>query len=297
MNLKSVELYKTYCKTRQTVFNRRIYEPGYQDDFFQGYSFTNNYRILDRVSQYELENVIYGSKLSQSPVDVINRIFLFNQFKTVAFWENCKTLPYSSIPEFIETYSGEEKLFTSAYMVPGKKGEKKAVTILKRFKLLETYKSELVRHIDFKSINGIYKTLLLIPGISDFLASQVCFDFLWHDSTSGWEPLYQLGKGAKEGVRKLGLTGDAETAIKQASMVLTDANFPNLVVNETELLLSPSDIQNTFCEFGKVARLYLPELNGKETTVKRRYKPNEKKIQYKIPAFMLSKGSGLVSLH
>jgi len=226
---------------------------------------------------------------------------MFNQFKTIAFWDTLKAsgiTKLSDIPKMIQEYQGAAKLFTSAYVVPGKAGETKGQTIINRTIALVGCKGLLKVAIANKDINEVYKILTNINGIGGFLGSQVCFDFLWHESTEGWEPLYQLGVGAIRGATKMGLNPKKpQDSLETAKKVLTD--YPYAYANGQPVPLFPADIQNTFCESDKWFRLVRPDIKtsaSAPTTIKNKYKPGSE-IQYKVPGFWVgTKGLVVVDL-
>jgi hypothetical protein len=303
--------YAEFVCRRQSVLLNKIYtSSSYVDPVLGTNKFTNVQRIFDRVSQYELKEVLYTD--SQKLEDLILRVFIFNQFKTEAFWKYLKSRDYC--PEFksfnaeeftrlITEYSGKDKLFTSAYVVPGKSGESKAETI--------AWRAEWLTKVTDWSGKGSRKGLTLfnilteIRGIGSFLASQVVFDLLWHESFKDWQPLYTLGVGAVRGAFKLGLIPnankvtpqEAEYALKKALEVVQESEYPYATANRQNVELNPADIQNTFCETDKWFRLTHPELQvskSSPTRIKNVYKPRAA-IEYKVPGWWVG-AEGIVTI-
>jgi hypothetical protein len=286
------QLYIDFIMERQYTFTRRLTDVKYVSDMLSPYKFTNVYRCLDRVSQYMLRTVMYEG--DQKPLSVLKRLFLFDQFKTIAFWETLKESKISKLsglPDMVSTYNSKQlPLFTSAYVVPGKAGEPKALTIANRCRALSDLDLKLA--IEARNINSIYEQLKTIDGIGDFLASQVCFDFLLHESTAGWEPLYALGVGAVRGAKKLGLDPTKpEECLKQVLDIVDMSPFKYLIAKGQLVKLSPADAQNTLCEFDKFCRIACPELASDRKNIKGRHSPNPDKLSYVIPT-----ASGLVPL-
>ena len=62
--------------------------PYSQDEIFQQYKFTNVYRVLDRVSQYLLQEVIYHPEaLRLKAEDLLLNILIFKIFNKIETWE------------------------------------------------------------------------------------------------------------------------------------------------------------------------------------------------------------------
>ena len=301
------------CK-RQSVLLKKMYtSTSYVDPVLGTNKFTNVQRVFDRVSQYELKEVLYTG--SQQFEDLILRVFIFNQFKTEAFWEYLKSRDYciefksfnaKEFTKLITEYTGKEKLFTSAYVVPGNSGESKAETIAWRARGLKNVL------VNIKQLGGIPNkaehllyVLKEISGIGDFLGSQVVFDLLWHEAFKDWKPLYILGVGAVRGAFKLGLIPnankatpeEAEYAIKKALEVIQQSEYPYATANQQNVELNPADIQNTFCETDKWFRITHPELQvskSSPTRIKNVYKPRAA-FEYKVPGWWVGL-EGIVSI-
>ncbi|QSJ20082.1 hypothetical protein JYQ62_16040 [Nostoc sp. UHCC 0702] len=324
-----IELLNIYCDFvhhRQQTLIEKIKKPSYVSPILGYNKFTNVQRIFDRVSQYELREVIY--KGDQTPIEVLKRLFLFNQFKTVYFWHcwqcyidkwgdnegNFYSSEFNS-PHFgtyVSTEHSSGRLFTNAYVVPGKTGQSKVETIHQRCLVLNNKINSLQGCIDRKSIMGIFSTLQEIPGIGIFLASQICFDFLWHNSCSEWLYLPALGVGAVRGAKKLKLINEnhhdplsalsRRSAERKALLLAFDnikqSEFPYVTANNKPVPLQIADIQNTFCEFDKYMRLIQPEVktsNNAPTRIKNRYKPGEQ-IDYIVPGHWVSSSEKLVPI-
>ena len=78
-----------FASERQKIWYKKMIgqNPPYTDDqILQEYKFCNAYRVLDRVSQYLLKNVIYNGK-EYLDKDMIFRIILFKIFNKEDTWE------------------------------------------------------------------------------------------------------------------------------------------------------------------------------------------------------------------
>lgn len=303
--------YADFVCRRQSVLLNKIYTSfSYVDPVLGTNKFTNVHRVFDRVSQYELKEVLYSG--SQELEDLILRVFIFDQFKTEAFWEYLKSKSYllefksfnaGEFTKLITDYTSKDKLFTSAYVVPGKTGESKAETIAWRASVLTRVLFK-TGGISQKGEQLLY-VLKEIQGIGDFLGSQVVFDLFWHEAFKDWQPLYILGVGAVRGAFKLGLIPnankvtpkEAEYALKKALEVVHESDYPYATANKQDVELNPADIQNTFCETDKWFRLTHPELQvskSSPTRIKNVYKPRAA-IEYKVPGWWVG-AEGIVSI-
>ena len=83
------DIFWYFAYERQNIWYKKLKEenPPYTDDkILQEYKFCNSYRVLDRVSQYMLKNVIYNGK-EYSNKDMLFRIILFKLFNKESTWE------------------------------------------------------------------------------------------------------------------------------------------------------------------------------------------------------------------
>ncbi|MEH1775081.1 nucleotide kinase domain-containing protein [Nostoc sp.] len=295
-----LDTYRNFVHHRQETLIAKISDPFYVSPVLGTQKFTNIQRVFDRVSQYELEWVLYTG--SQEPIEVLKRIFLFDQTKTEGFWDNYLDQEWDMYSRSfdINYYWGNQHQpkeeivnFTSAYMVPGKKGEDKLQTVHHRCLEFIKCQDKLQLCIDMKDISLLFENLKSITGIGDFLASQVCFDFLWHRCTASWQPLYVLGCGAVRGANTLGLINTQKPAFHQSLGAINEAY--NLIINDFSFItangisvpLFPADIQNTFCEIGKFLRA---------SGTKCKYKPCGLPIDYKVPGHWVQSDKDLVEI-
>lgn len=302
--MKYLKEYLHFVKIRQETFLEKLKNPNYTHPELGTMKFTNVHRVLDRTSQYELREVILGENLSQEPLETLFRIFLFNQFKTETFWDLVKN---NSLVTSLKSFSsgaliahnvcyqqdkknGDPKLFTSAYVVPGAKGESKVTTIAKRCINFIERIDKIKKAYNLDNLQNIYDQLKLIPGIGQFLASQVLFDFFWVNAGD----LAILGTGAIRGAYKLGLISSPSGVTSNESFLvlcrcakeIRNAGLDKLITaNGKPVPLEFGDIQNTLCEFDKIMRVWHPNVvAGKSapTKIKNVYKPGTA-IDYVVP--------------
>ena len=125
------EVYRAYwhlaCE-RQRIFHRRARgEPGpwTADAILREYKFTNAYRASDRVSQFLIGDVIYGSHELPAQ-DVLCRIVLFRLFSRVETWQaleaqlgpiTAATLDDPRLDAALEALRREGPIYTSAFIL------------------------------------------------------------------------------------------------------------------------------------------------------------------------------------
>lgn len=280
INEEILELYLNFVWIRQNAWLKKQKDFQYIDPILGNSKFTNVYRILDRVSQYELLNVIYSK--DSEPYEVLFRIFVFNHFKTQAFWKyltsnyvlSSKVYKTKFFVDCLREYKGTQKLFTPAYMVPGKPGEEKIVTISRK---ISYFLGLNFSDNDFTDGQKLFTKLKTIPGMGNFLSSQVVFDCFWHKNFKHTSRLYQLGIGAERGASKLGFSsnsGSKEILEFLKYKIHTDTTFNPITYNNLMYFPDYADLQNTLCEFDKYMRLVRPDI-GKPMRIKNKYKPGK----------------------
>lgn len=127
-----LNVYRDFVYHRQYTLIEKIKDSSHVSVVLGYNKFTNVQRVFDRVSQYELKEVIYKGK--QESIEILRRIFLFNQFKTEYFWHCSESYwkeygqegdfysdKFSShhFEAYVSTQQPPGKLFTNAYVIPG----------------------------------------------------------------------------------------------------------------------------------------------------------------------------------
>jgi hypothetical protein len=82
--------YWRFAFERHSIYFKRLRgeaSPWTDDPILRKYKFTDSFRILDRVSQYLVREVIYKPGLSTEPEEIIFRILLFKLFNAIGAWE------------------------------------------------------------------------------------------------------------------------------------------------------------------------------------------------------------------
>lgn len=285
-DLSFTPVYDTYWKfavKRQEVFFNRIEDktfPWTDDKILQTYKFTNAYRASDRVSQYLIKNIIYGTD-QYSPEDQCFRILFFKLFNKIETWEymesklgeiSYKTYNYKIYDELlIKKLNSNEKIYSAAYIMPSGKShfgfDKKHQNNLKLLEyMMKTGLS--IKIAEAKSLKELYEILLTYPTIGSFLAFQFAIDINYSELCDFSEMAFVVaGPGARNGIKKCfgDLKGfEYEDIIKYVSEKQEEEfekrglKFKNLFGRKLQLI----DCQNLFCETDKYARVAHPDICG-----------------------------------
>ena len=285
------DVYWRFAVERQNIFFNRLLRgeaPWTRDSVLGKYKFTNAYRVLDRVSQFLISNIInpdVGSGLSDE--DRIFRILLYKIFNKIETWQ----LLEDSLGEVSwRRYSFQEydrvlsaafrngtSIYSAAYIMASGKNifgcERKHQNHLKLLEyMMET--SITMRVGSSRSMAQLYDVLISYPLVGPFLAYQYATDINYSGLTDFSEEDFVIaGPGARDGITKCfsdrGYYSDED--IICFMMENQDAEFERLGLDFKSLFGRPLqliDCQNLFCEVGKYARVSHPQIKDKSGRVK-----------------------------
>lgn len=307
INEEAYYYYFHFLHKRMEVFWNKHHKnfPLTDDPILASHKFTNVYRVLDRVSQYLINSVIY-TKGDFSQEDILFRILLFKIFNRIDTWQYLESnLGIITIENFdkekvIRLLNSRIKttpIFSAAYLMSSNhhlynhyptRHERWLNMIEKEF-LNENLFTKIIHA---KSMEDVYYLLKSRTFIGDFLAYQYTIDFNYSEVINFDEnDFVKAGIGAIRGIKKcfnnLG-EHSYEDAIK-----FTHTNFKFYLKKygfDDALLIKgriPTliDLQNCFCETDKYLRVKMPKLNLGNTRIKQKYNPQKIKasIDYKFP--------------
>jgi hypothetical protein len=288
---------------RQRIFFRRLHNeapPWTEDPVLASHRFTNAYRASDRVSQYLINDVIYGAPADERSTVV--RILLFKIFNCIDTWQylenefgriSAETFDWHRFARALDVrFRAGTRLYSAAYIMPSPKfGEQRKHA--NHLRLLD----ELLRNgtidalVVASSLRDIYSTLSAIHSFGPFLAFQFAIDLNYSDLYNFSEMDYVVaGPGARDGIAKC-FTDTADLspedvirAVAELAELCLDryeVDFPSLWGRPLQLI----DCQNLFCEVDKYARAAHPELRGRSgrKKIKRRYAPSGDSIVVGYP--------------
>jgi hypothetical protein len=262
--------------------------------------FTNAYRASDRVSQYLINEVIYGSSADER--STVLRVLLFKIFNRIETWRCLEdALGHITVDSFDAGYLAElldarmaagDRLYSAAYIMPSPKlGETRKhanhLRLLDQLLLDRTVD----RLLDASSLRELFEALVRVHSLGPFLAFQFAIDLnyseLFHFSEMDF---VVAGPGAHDGIAKCFTDAHDVSAADVIRTVADTAgdHFDALGVEFESLWGRPLqliDCQNLFCEVSKYARVAHPELTGRSgrTQIKQRYIPTARPLKVGYP--------------
>ncbi len=292
--LKTTKVYDAYWKfacERMSVYHKRIKEyksPWTEDEILIRYKFTNTYRVIDRVSQYLIREIIIPDKKNRTDLrDKIFRILLFKTFNRIETWETLRdqigdiswhNYSFKKFNEVLsQALSHNHRIYSAAYiMASGKKQFSHARKHENHLELLchiiKDHFAEKV--INSKQMGDVFSLLKSYPTIGNFLAYQYAIDINYSSITNFSEMEFvKAGPGAIDGINKCFshtgkyteediiryVTKQQEHEFERLRLI-----FPSLYGRKLMLI----DCQNIFCEIGKYARVAFPDFSGTSNRIK-----------------------------
>lgn len=301
MENQMLKEYWRFACERQNVFYRKLEkspQPYTNDLILQKYKFCNAYRVLDRVSQFLLKEVIYSEK-EYGLEDTVFRIIFFKIFNLPSTWLevekhfneiSLKTFDFEKYNKFLTNLKKTKPIYNSAYIMCANKvfgfdykHENHLYLLYKMFK-----EDNLPAKLSAcKTFEDAFNVIVSYPLIGNFLAYQYVTDlnyskhFNWDDNS-----FTVAGPGSKRGIEKVfGKVKNYEKKIMETylSQEETLKKFGLSFKYLKNHKLAPIDIQNLFCEFDKYLREANPTLKSNRTKIKTKYKKTDGDIKYILP--------------
>lgn len=298
--LRKTPVYDVYWKfayERQNVFFNRLlgeHNPWTSDPVIEKYKFTNTYRVLDRVSQFLMSNIIsQDEKNNLSDEDRLFRILIFKIFNKIETWQlleryfGCISWSHYSFKKYDkvlnDAFNNRTTIYSAAYIMASGRNSfgciRKHQNHLKLIELM--MENNLTKQISSAgSMAELYHILLSYPLIGQFLAYQYATDINYSPLTNfSEEEFVMAGPGAHDGILKCfsdrGSYSDED--IIRYMMDRQEHEFGRLSLDFKNLFGRPLqliDCQNLFCEVGKYARVSHPQIRDKSgrTRIKQVYK-------------------------
>jgi len=298
------DIFWYFASERQNIWYKKLNgekAPYTEDKILQEYKFCNAYRVLDRVSQYMLKNVIYNRK-EYSDKDMLFRIILFKIFNKEDTWQFLKeklgdiTLNNFSFEKYNELLNNMRelgmKIYNDAYISCANKAYGYDLKHQNHLALIEDmfFKSNIYEKIKSTiSMEEVFNILKSYPLIGDFMAYQLATDINYSNITNFDESTFTIpGPGAKRGIKKCfeDLEGSSYEDVIKYMYNNQEKEFKRLGLDFKYLggrKLQLIDIQNLFCETDKYLREKRPELKTNRVKIKKKYVPKSTKIEYVFP--------------
>jgi len=219
------EYFKAWVCERMNIFWKRENgepKPWTEDKLLSVYKFTNVYRILDRVSQYFIENVISTKYNKKS---MLKRVLLFKHFNKIETWELLidhfgdidENTKLQDVALFLDEQSKDGvTVYSSAYMTTSN-----ILTGIKGYEYMWGIKSKLRCHLacieqeifhneqnleiifNAKTLDPIIETLLTIRGTGGFTAYQYAQDISYCPQFNVFiGSSFRIGPGTKHGIER-----------------------------------------------------------------------------------------------
>lgn len=288
---------------RQAIFFRRLRgeQPPWTDDPVLGANrFTNAYRASDRVSQFLINEVIYGERTdARSTVLRVLLCKIFNRIETWRFLESAvgritvHTFDAIYLAKLLDArMAAGKRLYSAAYIMPSPKlGESRKHA--NHLRLLDALLVDgtMDRLLEAGSLRELYEVLVSVHSFGPFLAFQFAIDLNYSELFSFSEMDFVVaGPGAHDGIAKCFSNASdlpAEDVIRAVTESASDQfdaagiEFDSLWGRPLQLI----DCQNLFCEVSKYARVVHPELTGSNgrTQIKQRYSPTSAPLELGYP--------------
>jgi hypothetical protein len=301
MNNQMLKEYWQFACERQNVFYKKLKkqsEPYTNDIILQKFKFCNAYRVLDRVSQFLLKEVIYGKK-KYGYEDTVFRILFFKIFNLPSTWVevekhfkeiSLKTFEFDKYSQFLTNLKKTKPIYNNAYIMCANKvfgfhsKHENHLYLLKKMFQEDNLPKKLANCNTFEDA---FYVIVSYPLIGNFLAYQYTTDLNYSDYFNWDDNSFTVaGPGSKRGIQKVfGKVKNFEQKImetyanQEKQLNYFGLNF-NYLKNHK---LSPIDIQNLFCEFDKYLREARPNLKSNRTKIKTKYKKTKGDISYILP--------------
>jgi hypothetical protein len=289
------DTYWRFAAQRQDIFFARLAglcPPWTDDPVLQYHRFTNAYRVLDRVSQHLVRDVIPAG--SNEPNDLFVRVVLFKLFNKIETWQilcgalgetpSWSTFDVQTLDDALTTARARgERVYSAAYIMPAVAQFDAGVKHRGHLRLLEwMVKTGMPDRIaSARTMADAFAILRDVPSFGSFLAYQLATDLNYSDMCAYDEMEFvQPGPGARDGIVKcfesLGDYSEADVIrwvadTQQDQFAAREVTFRDLWGRPLQLI----DCQNLFCEIGKYARVAHPEIAGRSrrTRIKQKFVP------------------------
>jgi hypothetical protein len=290
-----------YIVKRHLMYEKRLRgepPPWTDDEILRDHRFTNVFRILDRVSQFLVRDVIYKSGGSMEDQEVVFRILLFKLFNSISAWKKLRdalghvpSWEKFNLPQYAQILGDASKkgvkIWNPAYTQRPQVGDEidaKYSTKHERYlALLETRMREGItaKLKQARTYREVFYALKR-PGLyGNFLSMQVATDLNYSPVLNFHENDFIMpGPGCLDGMQKcFRIRPDADLAAEIIHRCVEEQEgmFTDLELQPVTLFgrrLTAIDVQNCFCECDKYARIAHPEYNLQRKEIKQTFRSN-----------------------
>lgn len=282
--------YWQFAAERQRIFLRRArgeQPPWTEDAILRQYKFCNAFRASDRVSQFLIRDVIYGSDAGGD--DLLMRVVLFRLFSRIETWRalehelgplTLRTLRGRRLAPALERLQLAGPIYTSAFILCANKAfgfERKYLNHLELVRSMFRRRALPLAIGRARSLREVYHALLAYPLLGPFMAYQLAIDINYSSLVDFDEDEFTVpGPGAERGIRKVFPTArrsemariiDWVTVNQESEAARFGIDLPTLFGRQLHAI----DCQNLFCELDKYARVAFPELKSNRNRIKSKF--------------------------
>lgn len=294
-----------FTSERQRVFEQRLTNPigpWTDNPILARYKFCNVFRAADRVSQYLIREVAYGSE-HESDEDRAFQIVAFRHFSNIATWnsvvgilghpprlEDLASDAFENALTITRAQNGG--LYTGAFILCATDSYGRRIKHLNHVELFRHMflRSDLAGDVlAASSLAEIFSLLKAYPLTGDFMSYQLAIDLnyssLVHFSENDFT---QPGPGAVRGLKKIfvdpGDLGQRELIMWLVERQHEEMDKRGLAFNGLfGRPLHAIDAQNLLCEVDKYLRVAEPQLTSGRTRIKATFTPKSDPVRLAFP--------------
>jgi hypothetical protein len=299
------DAYWWFAAERQHIFEQRAASrpgPWTQDPILQRFKFCNTFRASDRVSQYLISEVIYGTRAAELPAeDVFLRIVLFRLFSKESTWEALEratggvrrsTLDVERLGALLDQLRQRQAIYTNAFILCAHDAyghrvkHRNHLELVARMFAPGALGAELGRA---GSLEDVVTTLRGWPMIGAFMGYQLAIDLNYSEQLSFDEDDFTVpGPGALRGLRKVfsDFAGHTPAQLIRRMVDRQEEEFARLGLPWSGLFgrrLHAIDCQGLFCETDKYSRARFPDLKSNRVRIKQPFREPKPAIDLFYP--------------
>ncbi|HET7121152.1 MAG TPA: nucleotide kinase domain-containing protein [Solirubrobacterales bacterium] len=299
------DTYWRFAARRHEIFLKRFErdpDPWGDDEILRRYKFCNTYRAADRVSQYMIQEVIYGGGAGDlAPEDIFLRIVLFRLFSKEATWDALEeatggvrreTLDVEALGDMLEDLRTRGPIYTAAFILAAPSSYRHKAKHRNHLALVADmfrkggFGAELGRA---QSLDEVFAALTAYPGIGPFLGYQIAIDLNYSAELDFDENEFTVaGPGALRGIEKVfsDTAGQSPENLIMRMVERQEEEFARLGLKFDGLFdrpLKAIDCQGLFCETDKYSRVAFPQLKSNRVRIKQEFAPSNSRLELFFP--------------
>ncbi|KIJ70167.1 hypothetical protein HYDPIDRAFT_104842 [Hydnomerulius pinastri MD-312] len=278
------------------------------DPILQNYKFCNTYRVLDRVSQYLVTEVI--EKGPQRPHEVIFRVVLFSTYTSIRTyetlrkkiqpftWESYNRANYEKVLR--QLYDSGVSIYTGAYQKPAP-DLGFTENFMNHLAFLEVLMWELPEQLkQAKYMADVFDYLRSFKSMGEFTAYQLILNLSYSNvmNFSDYD-FVVIGLGSRSGLRRCfrePIPRSIEVDVVRWMQISQDEQFERLGITFNGLgpghrPMMLCDIEHTLCELDKYVRKCSDRRKGG-----RQFHPAGKLGKFRLPKAWSHKSRGLLRI-